>query len=93
MKEISQDRSEVLQRAQNAFERYLHLLDTYIILSQKDRELYERYAEDRNEFSLMSSNDAAVRRDTKIARFKQENELKRKLEVCSFRPLGATQSH
>lgn len=90
MREMSSTRPEVLQRAQESYERYLHLLDTYIMLSQKDRELYERFMENRNEFSLMSTKDAAARRDTKIARFKQENELKIKLEVLSFRVLGKT---
>jgi hypothetical protein len=51
------------------------------MLSTGDRKLYERYMENRDEFSLISSNDPGERRDTKIARFKQENELKLKLEV------------
>ncbi len=53
------------------------------MLSTGDRKLYERYMENRDEFSLISSNDPGARRDTKIARFKQENELKLKLEVSS----------
>ena len=73
----------MLRRAQEAFERYLTLLDTYTMLSSSDRKLYERYLEGRDGFSLVSSSDPAARRDTKIARFKQENELKLKLEVCS----------
>lgn len=71
----------VLRKAQEAYERYLSLLDTYDILSKNDRKLYERYIENRDEFSLISSNDPGARRDTKIARFKQENELKLKLQV------------
>ena len=51
------------------------------MLNAKDRRLYERYLDDRDDFSLISTTDAAVRRDTKIARYKQENELKLKLEV------------
>lgn len=51
------------------------------MLSMGDRKLYERYLETRDEFSLISSNDPGARRDTKIARFKQENDLKLKLEV------------
>ena len=43
--------------------------------------LYERYTEDKDGFSLMQSNDAATRRNTKIGRFKQEKELQLKLEV------------
>ena len=71
----------VLRRAQKAYERYLSLLDNYNMLNAKDRRLYERYLDDRDDFSLISTTDAAARRDTKIARYKQENELKLKLEV------------
>ncbi len=53
------------------------------MLSTSDRKLYERYMENRDDFSLISSNDPGARRDTKIARFKQECELKLKLEVSS----------
>lgn len=81
------NRLTVLRRAQKAYERFLSLLDTYSMLSTSDRKLYERYTENKDEFSLTSSNDAGARRDTKISRFKQENELKLKIEVyLSFRP-------
>ena len=83
LKDSLSDRKMVLRRAQEAFERYLSLLDTYAMLSMHDRKLYERYVESRDEFSLISSNDPGARRDTKIARFKQENELKLKLEVAT----------
>lgn len=71
----------MLRWAQEAYERFLALLDTYLMLSTSDRKLYERYIENRDEFSLIASNDPGARRDTKIARFKQEKELKLKLEV------------
>lgn len=74
-------RKAVLRRAQEAFERYLSLLDTYRMLSKNDRKLYERYVEGRDDFSLTTSNDPSARRDAKIARYRQENELKLKLEV------------
>lgn len=51
------------------------------MLSTSDRKLYEKYIENKDEFSLIASNDPGARRDTKIARFKQEKELKLKLEV------------
>ena len=71
----------MLRRAQETYERYLSLLDTYCMLSTSDRKLYERYIEERDDFSLMTNNDPSARRDAKIARFKQENELKFKLQV------------
>ena len=80
-------RKAMLRRAQEAFERYLSLLDTYRMLSRNDRKLYERYMDGRDDFSLMTSNDSSARRDAKIARYRQENELKLKLEVgeaCSI---------
>ena len=51
------------------------------MLSRNDRKLYERYIDGRDDFSLMTSDDPSARRDAKIARYKQENELKLKLEV------------
>ena len=75
------DRKRLLQNAQEAYERYLGLLDTYHILSKSDKDLYERYLESRNTFTLLASSDMSIRRDTKIVRFKQEKDLKEKLEV------------
>ncbi|KAL6719400.1 Type 2A phosphatase-associated protein 42 [Lecanora helva] len=81
-------RKIVLRQAQEAYERYLSLLDVYHMLSKSDRKLHERYIENRDEFSLISSTDPGARRDTKIARFKQEKELKLKLEFLSQVPLA-----
>ena len=75
------DRKGVLRRAQMAYELFLHLLDQYTLLSKADQKLYEKYLDARDDFSLMATNDAAIRRDMKIQRYKQENELKLKLEV------------
>ena len=74
-------RKTVLSKAQQTYERYLNLLDMYAMLTASDRKLYEKYLDNRGEFSLISSDDPAARRDTKIARYRQENELKLKLEV------------
>ncbi len=51
------------------------------MLSRNDRKLYERYLDGRDDFSVMTSNEPSARRDAKIARYRQENELKLKLEV------------
>ena len=82
LKEIASDRKRTLRRAQDALERYLHLLDTYRMLSKRDASLFEQYSEEKDNFSLIESNDAAMRRDTKIKRYRDEKELRRKLEVC-----------
>lgn len=81
-------RKQYLLRARGHYERFLKLLDTYDMLGKADARLFEAYAEDKDSFSTASTRDAAARRDVKIARFKEEKELKRKLEVRlgHFRP-------
>ena len=81
MQDSKTNRRVVLQSAQKVYERYILLLDAYRLLSKSEMELLERYLEDRDGFSLISSSDFTARRDAKIARFKQEKELKLKLEV------------
>ncbi|KAM0803009.1 tapa protein [Usnea florida] len=87
LKDSITDRTLVLRRAQEAYERYLGLLDTYSMLNSRDRKLYERFLEGRDEFALISKTDPGARRDTKIARYKQENELKLKLEFLATVPI------
>ena len=81
MKDNVSDRKGVLRRSQIAFERSLQQLDQYGMLTVADQKLYERFVEARDEFSIMAGTDPATRRDIKIKRYKQENELKLKLEV------------
>ncbi|PWY84919.1 TOR signaling pathway regulator [Aspergillus heteromorphus CBS 117.55] len=76
----SSDREASLQRALAQYERFLGRLDDYDILNEKDKKLYERYAANPTSFSLTTTNDAATRREVKINRFKEEKELKQKLE-------------
>ena len=89
MKDVAADRKGVLTRSQEAFERYLNLLDAYRMLSAGNTRLYERYSEDKNGFSLMESHDAAMRRESKIRRFREEKDLKTKLEVCKISCLSS----
>lgn len=77
------DRRAVLKRAQESYENFLSLLDAYSILSKSDQKLQEQYLNNRDEFSLLSGRDATSRRDTKIGRYKQEKQLKAKLELLS----------
>lgn len=87
LQDNASDRKMVLRRAQEAYERYVSLLDIYSMLNARDRKLYERFLESRDDFSLISTTDPAARRDTKIARYKQENELKLKLEFLGKVPM------
>ncbi|MCJ1472394.1 hypothetical protein MMC13_001042 [Lambiella insularis] len=82
-KKIDTDRKRLLRDAREAYERYLGLLDSYNMLSKSDRKLYERYLEGRDTFALLPSSDMTARRNIKIARLKQEEDLKKKLEHIS----------
>ena len=76
-------RKEQLLQARTRYELFLKLLDSYDTLSKRDVKLFEAYNEDKQNFSTVSTKDAAARRDVKISRFREEKELKQKLEVCS----------
>lgn len=78
----SKDRKATLEKAREAYERYLSLLDHYEILSAADKKLYHTYTEAPTTFSTISTTDPNARRAAKIANFKQEKELKKKLEAC-----------
>ena len=79
----SSNRKALLKDSQDAYERYLNILDRYDMLSKNDKKLYERYLDRKDSFTLLASSDPSIRRDTKIARFKQEKDLKQKLEVST----------
>lgn len=81
------DREPALRSALEQYEQYLSRLDTYDLLSNSDKNLYERYSENPSSFSLAPVNDAATRRDVKVARFREEKELKQKLEVSNIIPI------
>lgn len=81
-------RKTVLQQAQAAYERYLKQLDRYDMLAKADSNLYQRYLTEREDFSLLSNSDPTARRNTKITRYKQEQELKLKLEYLARVPLA-----
>lgn len=80
------DRKGVLQSAREAFERYLSLLDHYEILSTADKKLYQTYIESPATFSTISTIDPNARRGAKIANFKLEKDLKKKLEFLAQNP-------
>lgn len=80
------NRKANLQRGQAELGRYLKQLDHYDILPKSDATLLELYQESPNTFSTASTADAAARRETKIKRFKEEKELKKKLEYLQQNP-------
>ena len=76
-----QDRRILLEHAKAGYEAFLKLLDNYDMLSKENSRLFERWRENSEQFSTVDSSDAARRRETKIARYKQEKEFKAKLQV------------
>ncbi|KAK7510984.1 type 2A phosphatase-associated protein 42 [Phyllosticta citriasiana] len=74
-----QFRKSNLQKARHYYGKFLKLLDSYDLLSKPDAKLFERYTEAPDSFSTASTTDAAARRETKIARFRAEKEMKTKL--------------
>ena len=67
----------------------MKLLDAYDMLSKPDAKLYERYLESPTTFSILDSiADPSARRNTKIARYKQEKELQIKLDMLARVPIS-----
>jgi hypothetical protein len=86
------ERKRLLSAARNAYERYLHLLDSYRLLSPPYTKLLERYTDAPTTFSAVSaSSDPAARRDAKIANFKAEKDLRTKLEFLRRQPTYGTE--
>ncbi|PGH36989.1 hypothetical protein GX50_00225 [[Emmonsia] crescens] len=77
------DRIKSLQRSRDEYEKYLESLDQYGLLSPDDKKLYERYTDNPRLFSLAPLNDAAARRSIKVSRFREEKEMKQRLEYLS----------
>ncbi|GIJ86114.1 hypothetical protein Asppvi_004987 [Aspergillus pseudoviridinutans] len=77
------DRESTLRRALELYEKYLSRLDDYGLLNDNEKKLHERYISDPTSFSLTPTNDAATRREVKLSRFREEKELKQRLEYFS----------
>ncbi|KIV99209.1 uncharacterized protein PV09_09073 [Verruconis gallopava] len=80
------ERKQNLLAARSRYERFLKLLDSYDILSKADTKLMEQYFEDPDKFSTASTTDPIARRNAKIARFKEQKELKNKLDYLRKNP-------
>ncbi|KAI5925286.1 TAP42-like family protein [Camillea tinctor] len=80
------ERKDVLKKAREAYEKFLHLLDSYSVLSAAHSKLLAEYNEDPSAFSTTSTKDPAARRNAKIANFKVEKEMKQKLEYMRNSP-------
>ncbi|KAJ5568552.1 hypothetical protein N7450_011038 [Penicillium hetheringtonii] len=80
---LSSDREAVLRRALEQYEIFLNRLDEYELLSAGDKKLFAQYMANPTTFTLAPANDAAARRDIKVRRFREEKELKQKLEYLA----------
>jgi hypothetical protein len=76
-----QERKRILSAARDAYERYLHLLDSYDLLPPSYKKLFEQYTDSPTTFSTVSTSDPSARRDAKIANFKAEKQLRSNLEL------------
>ncbi|GLI72649.1 type 2A phosphatase-associated protein 42 [Penicillium ochrochloron] len=79
----SADREATLRRALEQYERFITRLDEYELLSAGDKKLFGQYMANPSTFTLAPLNDAAARRDIKVRRFREEKELKQKLEYLA----------
>ncbi|KAI9848482.1 MAG: hypothetical protein M1838_000505 [Thelocarpon superellum] len=86
LRDSSGERTSVLLRGREAYKQYLDRLDAYRLLSVSDQQQYERYLQSPDTFSTASTTDASARRNTKIARFREERELKKKLAFLQQNP-------
>ncbi|KAJ5194747.1 uncharacterized protein N7498_008185 [Penicillium cinerascens] len=77
------DREAVLRQALEQYETFLTRLDEYELMSGGDKKLLEHYMANPSTFTLAPMNDAAARRDVKVKRFREEKELKQKLEYLA----------
>ncbi|CAL5870933.1 uncharacterized protein PFLUO_LOCUS5175 [Penicillium psychrofluorescens] len=79
----SSDRELVLRNTLEQYENFLSRVAEYGLLPGGDKKLFDQYLANPPSFTLAPVNDAAARRDIKVTRFREEKELKQKLEYLS----------
>ena len=85
-RQATSDRKTALRHAQSSYGNYLKRLDLYDLLSAGDARLLEKYRDAPDSFSTASTTDPSARRETKIIRFREEKDLKQKLEYLQRNP-------
>jgi TAP42-like family len=81
LKSYGANRREQLQSAAELLEAFLTRLESYELLSKQNKDLLERYQEDRSSFQLAAAGDPNERRRVKVERWREEKGLKSKLEA------------
>lgn len=79
------DRKSNLHASQSAYESFLRRLDDYDTLSADQCRMLERFLEGRDTFTIVSTTDAATRRETKIQRFQEQKRLEAGLRALESR--------
>ena len=79
-------RKSQLHESRQQFTNFLKRLDNYGVLTRDDSKTLDRYLENPDTFSTASTSDAAQRRESKIAKFREEKALKQKLEHLRENP-------
>ena len=80
MRRTAPNRLPNLRHSQASYDKFLKLLDSYELLDKTASALLERFREKPDGFSIVSSSDPAARRESKIKRFREEKELKQRLD-------------
>ncbi len=70
------ERIRTLKSVRATYERFLHQLDNYDLLSAAQARLLERYTADPEHFSTLSTSNPEARRNSKIANAKTERDLR-----------------
>ncbi|KAI9665575.1 MAG: hypothetical protein M1831_001718 [Alyxoria varia] len=79
-------RKAQIQESRQQYTNYLKRLDNYSILSPSESKTLDRYLDNPDNFSTASTSDASKRRESKIAKFKDEKALQQKLEHIRQNP-------
>lgn len=81
------ERTNILDRSRQCYERFLYVLDSYSLLEPQYSKMLETYSEEPALFSTTPSSDPSARRNAKITNFKAEQSLKQKLAYLRKNPL------
>ncbi|RMZ79095.1 hypothetical protein DV738_g3430, partial [Chaetothyriales sp. CBS 135597] len=80
LRSYNDQRAATLQRACQLLEDFLTRLEHYGMLRKNEQELFERFQQERSNFSITSTVGPEEKRRIKITRFQEEKALKQKLQ-------------
>lgn len=86
-------RLPILTTARTHYETFLSNLSSYALLPPSHTKLLSRYTSSPTTFSVAGTSDPAARRDAKIANFREEKEMRAKLDYLRRRPEYGSDGH